>query len=263
MVSYDPQKKDGHNHFLKDGHLHFIKVDAGIFNGPGLSSTMDFDSKKDLIGRITLKPVRKKQIELSGGLSLLYGGWEQLSKFEYRVENLPSGDKSFVVDSSLTNVGNTAPRHYYGADLQIKWIRKWGITEWRAEYWTGKQSGTTKNTANPEVLPVVPTYIRNFNGAFFYFLQDIVNPKNQLLVKYDWYDPNSKVAGKEIGRPGTNFYEGDIKFSTLGFGFSRVLTQNVKLVLYYEIVKNETTLLTGYTADVKDNLFTARLQFRF
>jgi hypothetical protein len=176
---------------------------------------------------------------------------------------LPSGDKTFTVDSSLSNIGNTAPRHYYGADLQVKWIHKWGVTEWRAEYWTGKQSGTTKTTANPDLLPVVPTYIRDFNGAFFYFLQDIVNPKNQLLVKYDWYDPNSKVAGKEIGRPGTNLYEGDIKFSTLGFGFSRVLTQNVKLVLYYEIVKNETTLLTGYTADVKDDLFTARLQFRF
>lgn len=263
MVSYDPQKKDGHNHFVKDGHLHFIKVDAGLFNGPGLSSTMDFDSKKDLIGRITLKPVRKKQVELSGGLSILYGGWEQLSKFKYRIQKLPSGDNSFTVDSSLSNIGKTAPRHYYGADLQIKWIHKWGVTEWRAEYWNGKQSGTTKTTANPETLPIVPTYVRDFNGAFFYFLQDIVNPKNQVMVKYDWYDPNTKVSSKEIGKPGTSLFEGDIKFSTLGLGFSRQLTTNVKLVLYYEIVTNEKTLLAGYTEDLKDNLLTARLQFRF
>jgi len=263
MISYDPQQKDGHNHLLKDGHSHLIKVDAGIFNGPGLSATTDFDSKKDIIGRVTLKPLRKKQIELSGGLSFLYGGWEQVSKFEYRVINTPSGDKTFSVDSSLANIGETAPRHYYGADLQLKWIHKWGVTEWRAEYWTGKQSGTSTSTVNPGTIPVVPTYIRNFNGAFFYFLQDIVNPKNQLLVKYDWYDPDTKVEGKQIGKPGTSLFEGDIKFSTLGLGYARQMTTNIKLVLYYEIVTNEKTLLVGYTEDVKDNLFTARLQFRF
>jgi hypothetical protein len=263
MISYDPQQRDGHNHFVKDGHIHFIKVDAGIFNGPGLSSTMDFDSKKDFIGRITLKPVRKKKIEISGSLSLIYGGWEQRSKFEYRLARQSSGDKSFLVDSSLSNIGQTAPRHYYGADMQVKWIHQWGVSEWRAEYWTGKNSGTATSTANPGTLPNVPTYIRNFNGAFFYFLQDIFNPKNQVLFKYDWYDPNIKVAGREIGKPGTNLFEGDIKFSTLGMGFVRELTRNVKLTLYYEIVTNETTQLTGYTTDIKDNLFTTRLQFRF
>jgi hypothetical protein len=263
MISYDPQKKDEHNHFVKDGHAHFIKVDAGIFNGPGLSSTMDFDSKKDFIGKITLKPVRRKAVEISGSVSILYGGWEELSKFEYRLKKSPSGDKNFAVDSSLSNIGNTAPRHYYGSDLQFKWIHKWGVSEWRAEYWTGKNAGTISSTANPGTLPVVPTYIRDFNGAFFYFLQDIVNPKNQLLFKFDWYDPNSKVSGKEIGKPGTNLTEGDIKYSTLGMGYSRELTRNVKMTLYYEIVKNETTLLTGFTSDIKDNLFTARLQFRF
>jgi hypothetical protein len=263
MISYDPQKQDSHNHFVKDGHTHFIKVDAGIFNGPGLSSTMDFDSKKDFIGRIILKPLRKKSIEISGSVSFLYGGWEQLSKFEYRTRKLPSGDKSFTVDSSLSNIGSTAPRIYYGSDVQLKWIHKWGVTEWRAEYWTGKNAGTASSTVNPATLPAVPAYIRNFNGAFFYFIQDIVNPKNQLLLKYDWYDPNSKVSGREIGKPGTNLYEGDIKYSTLGMGYGRLLTTNVRLTLYYEIVTNESTLLTGYTTDVKDNLFTARLQFRF
>jgi hypothetical protein len=147
--------------------------------------------------------------------------------------------------------------------MQFKWIHKWGVSEWRAEYWTGKNSGTATSTANPGTLPNVPSYIRNFNGAFFYFLQDIVNPKNQLLLKYDWYDPNTQVAGREIGKPGTNLMEGDIKFSTLGMGFGREITRNVKLTLYYEIVTNETTQLTGYTTDIKDNLFTTRLQFRF
>ncbi|MEO5564701.1 MAG: porin [Chitinophagaceae bacterium] len=255
MISYEPQRKNAHNHF--------IKADVGVFNGPGLSATTDFDSKRDFIGRVILKPFRKKKIEMSGSVSVLYGGWEQISKFVYKVDMSPSGNKSFLVDSAASNIGKTAPRHYYGADFQLKWLHGWGITEWRAEYWTGKQSGTALTTANPGTLPIVPTFIRNFNGAFFYFLQNIVNSKNQLLVKYDWYDPNTRIAGNEIGKAGTNFTDSDIKFSTLGVGFARDITNTVKAVLYYEIVKNETTLLTGYTTDLKDNLFTCRLQFRF
>jgi hypothetical protein len=138
-----------------------------------------------------------------------------------------------------------------------------GNTEIRAEYWTGKQSGTAISTLNPGTLPTGPTYIRKFNGAFFYFIQDIINSKNQLLIKYYWYDPDKKVSGKQIGKSGTSFTEGDIKYSTLGLGFLREITNTVKLVLYYEFVTNETTAFTVYTHDLKDNLLTCRLQFRF
>jgi hypothetical protein len=39
--------------------------------------------------------------------------------------------------------------------------------------------------------------------------------------------------------------------------------ENLKLVLYYANVRNEKTQLAGFTDDVKDNVFTARMQFRF
>jgi len=35
------------------------------------------------------------------------------------------------------------------------------------------------------------------------------------------------------------------------------------VVGYYEFVKNESTLLPGYTHDLEDNVLTVRLQFRF
>ena len=67
-------------------------------------------------------------------------------------------------------------------------------------------------------LPV-PTYVRHFNGSFFYFLQNIINARHQLLVKYDWYDPNTKVKDTELGKPGTNLTIADIRFNTLGVGY--------------------------------------------
>lgn len=255
MVTYDPLRKRYKNVPLK--------IDAGFFNGQGLSGTTDFDSFKDLISRVTFKPQKAFQnVYISGGLSLLYGGWRQGTKYRYEMEDA-GGAKMFVLDSSISNMGKKAPRHYYGADVQLAKKYSWGKTEVRAEYWRGKQPGTALTTMNPGTLPLVPTYIRDFDGAFFYFLQNIVNDKWELMVKYDWYDPNTKVSGEEIGKAATNLTAADIKFKTVGFGFTRYFNENVKLLTYYDWVRNEKTALPDFTGDIEDNTFTCRLQMRF
>ena len=138
-------------------------------------------------------------------------------------------------------------------------------TELRAEFVTGKQTGIANNSETPTALLTGNDgfHIRNFNGAYFYLLQQIFNTKNQLLIKYDWYDPNTKVSGNEIGAAGSNFTAANIKYHTIGFGYVNYLTDNIKLVLYYAKVTNEKTQLAGFTGDVKDDVFTCRLQFRF
>ena len=83
------------------------------------------------------------------------------------------------------------------------------------------------------------------------------------MLKYDWYDPNTRVRGTEIGDARSNFGEADIKFSTLGAGYLYHINAYLKLLFYYEWVKNETTQLQGYTSDRSDNIFTIRTQFRF
>ena len=263
MVSYEPLRSD---HPLS----HF-KLDAGFFNGQGLSGVTDFDDHKDFISRLAIRPYSmsiSKNIELSGGLSFLRGGWKNPTKYVYESGLASNGDKIFIVDSSETNLGHSAPRHYYGADMQFKIKHGWGETELRAEHWFGTQPGTATSTSNPGALPTnngipLPTYVRHFNGSFFYFLQNIINKKHQLLFKFDWYDPNVKIKELEIGKPGTNLTAADIKFSTLGAGYVFHFNPQIKLILYYDFVKNETTQLAGYTSDLKDNIFTCRLQFRF
>ncbi len=254
MVSYESLRRSAKNKF--------IKLDAGLFNGQGLSGTIDFDSHKDFITRLTVKPIQLQKFSVSGGLSLLYGGWRQDSRYVFEMGTL-NGDKTFLLDSSASNIGDIAPRHYYGADIQILYNHQWGQTEWRAEYWQGQQPGTSVTTVNPGTLPQGPVYRRHFNGAFFYFLQDIVNEHHQLLLKYDWYDPNTKVSNEEIGETGTNLTPADIKYSTLGIGYAHYFNDNVKVIAYYEFVKNESTLLTDYQDDLSDNILTLRLQFRF
>jgi hypothetical protein len=255
MLTYEPQGKKKKNAFFK--------WDAGFFNGPGLSGSTDFDSYKDFISRITFKPMAfSKSFTVSGGLSLLYGGWRQATNYQYEV-GTKNGVPAFVVDSSMQNLGAEAPRHYYGADVQLQKESAWGKTELRAEYWRGKQPGTATTTTNPGTMPAGPTYIRNFDGAFIYLLQNIVNKRWEVMVKYDWYDPNTKVKTTQIGNPASNLTPADIKYVTLGTGITHYISENLKVLVYYDWVQNESTAVEGYTSDVMDNVFTCRLQLRF
>jgi hypothetical protein len=255
MVSFEPRRKD---HPLR----HF-KLDVGFFNGPGLSSPADYDSYKDLIARASVKPYAlSKTVSFSAGLSLLNGGFLQNTRYIYR-EGESNGIKTFVPDSSLSNLNTKAPRRYAGADVQVKFKHKSGYTELRAEYWQGTQTATAATSETPAALLTEPSYTRKFNGAFIYLLHNIVNVHHQLGIKYDWYDPNTRVSGNDIGRPGSSLSATDIKYSTLGFGYLCYINDNLKLVLWYDMIKNENTQLAGYSSDLKDNTFTCRLQFRF
>ena len=257
MISFEPRRKDH--------PLHYLKIDAGFFNGQGLPATADFDSHKDLITRIALKPFPlSKKILFSTGISYLDGGFLQNTKYVFTVNDNGSG-KTFTIDSSLANAGKIAPRKYYGTDAQLKIKNKAGYTELRAEFITGTQTATLNSSETPAVLLAGNEgyYTRKFNGAYFYLLQNIFNTHHQLAVKYDWYDPNTSVKGNDIGKAGTNLNAADIKFSTLGFGYIHYVNENLKLVLWYEKVTNEKTQLNGFTTDVKDDVFTCRLQFRF
>lgn len=257
MISLDVRKE---KHLLK-----YIRFDAGFFNGQGINAAADFDNKKDFISRLSLKPIKlNKSITFSAAISYLNGGLLQNTKYVYSTQ-ASSDLKRFSVDSSSTNQGKISPRIYKGIDAQLKIKNHIGFTELRAEYIYGTQTGTATSSETPTALMngYDGFYRRNFNGAYFYFLQHLFSLKHQLTIKYDWYDPNTKVKRNDIGNAGSNLNAADIKYSTLNIGYNYAVTPVVKLMLFYAIVKNEYTQLTGFTSDVKDNVFTARLQFRF
>lgn len=255
MISFEPRKPNN--------PLRYLKIDAGLFNGQGLAASTDFDSHKDFITRAGMKPYPiTKNIILSFEGSYLNGGLLQSTRYIYNINNT---GKSFKVDSSAANLGKIAPRKYYGADAQLKIKCKAGFTEFRAEYITGKQTGLANTSETPATLPDAngSFYIRKFDGAYFYFLQNFISPAHQFIIKYDWYDPNISVSANDIGIAGNNLSPADIKYSTLGFGYIHYINENLKLLLWYDKVSNEKTKLRGYTTDVKDDIFTCRLQFRF
>lgn len=257
MVSFDSRDK---SHRLK-----YLKIDAGFFNGQGLAATADFDSHKDFITRIALKPYSlNKILIISAAASYLNGGFIQNTNYRYQLADLNAG-KTFVVDSAGINAGTILPRKYYGADLQLKIKNKAGVTEFRAEFMVGTQTATINSSETPPALLQAREgyYVRNFYGAYLYLLHHFVNAHHQIGVKLDWYDPNTKVTGMDIGTPGTTLGAADIKFTTLGFGYINYLNENIKLVVWYDKVMNEKTQLPQFINNIKDDVFTCRVQFRF
>ena len=251
MVSLEPRKKNS--------PLRWLKVDAGIFNGQGLTAKEEYDSYKDIIGRISVKPIKiTPSISVTGGASIFQGGMLQNTKDIYRME-----DKQFIVDSSQQNIGTRVPRRYRGVDAQVTFDNPWGKTQLRSEYWWGTQTASAFESNTPGVVLAEPSYIRQFNGAFFYLVQDVVNEKHQVVLRYDFYDPNRLVDGTQIGKLNSNTHEGDVRFNTFSAGYLHYFNEHMKLMLWYDFIKNEHTSLNGYTTDRKDNLFTCRIQFEF
>ena len=129
---------------------------------------------------------------------------------------------------------------------------------------------TTSTTASNTPIDI---YVRKFNGAYFYFLQNLGHSPWQAIVKYDWYDPNTDVEGDEIGKKafgntGSNTKNTtnstDLKYTTLGLGLAYRWDTNVKITAYYDMVKNETSKnLNNWTNDVMDDVFTLRVQVKF
>jgi len=245
-----------------------FRIDAGLYNGQGVTAPNEYDNYKDLITQLVWKPTLiAKHLYAAGGVSLLHGGIGQTVKVAYRMTE-KNGTIDFAADSLTTRVGDKLPRNYYGANLRFRYMTSWGATELRGEYWSGTQTAYQGTSETPGTQPLdnvgkfIPMYIRPFSGGFVVFLQNIVNTKHQVGVKYDWYDPNTKVAGKELGL-NNSFTQADIKYGTLGFGYIYTMSYNFKVTLWYDRVNNEITSIPGYEKDVDDNVFTCRLQFTF
>ncbi len=244
--------------------LNPLKIEAGFFNGTG-NNANDFDSQKDFIGNIHWnKTLKSEKFSYGLGTSFYNGGWANGTKYLYSMATLPNGSNGFMVDSAAENKFAISKRIYTGFDFQlgINWVA--GLTILRGEFITGQQPGTANSSVSVNAQPLSDAYNRKFNGANFYFIQNILKTKHQFVLKYDWYDPNIQASGNEIGQAGTKLTAADIKYTTLGIGWVYKVNANIKFTVYYALVRNEITEnIPALSSDLKDNVITLRTQFKF
>ncbi len=238
--------------------LGYFNFKGGLFAGNGVNA--EVDNKKDFIGRLGFSlPFYEENLAIDGGVSMYVGGVK-----------LAAGKSIFTVNNPTLAAADTkttySDRNYLGIDMQVYYaLPILGNFTLRGEFINGKQpGGNALSSSSPTALQTGDLYLRNFSGYYINYVQNL-GDKNQLVVKYDVYDPNTDVEGNQIGALAVaKLGSGDIKYSTLGLGLVHYWDDNIKFVFYYDSVSNETSSkLTGFNSDLKDNVFTFRIQYKF
>jgi len=236
----------------KTSSLNFLKLDAGLFAGNGIRP--EIDSRMDFIGHLSATKTIKKDMVISGGISAYLGGVFQGTDNVYVMKN-----NVWVLDAT-DGYGKFAQRNYFGIDAQFNTKTSAGLTQLRGEYIFGKNPGNAGGAYDFKLtaLPTGDTYMRNISGGYVILTQELGKLPFTFVAKYDWYNPNTDIAGNDI----TN--KGEISMSNIGLGLFWDIVPAFRLTAYYDIVKNETSEnVTGWEKDRKDNVFTLRLQYKF
>jgi len=256
----------------KSSPLNILKLEAGMFAGNGIKP--QFTSHMDFIGHLTATQQINDNTVLSGGVSAYLGG-----TLQQHTQTFVMKDRAWVVDSDTKdNIGKYAKRQYIGFDVQFSTITAAGLTFLRGEYIFGEHPGelSAPYPFNFNGLPpATPVYMRKINGGYALLTQDIGQTPLSVIIKYDWYNPNTGISGDDIGASsGTN--ANDITKSNIAFGLYWRINPALRLTAYYDIVNNETTQqlkaakdesgkITAYGWDEKRkaDVFTLRLQYKF
>ncbi len=255
------------------GPLSFLRAKVGAFNGMGVTAAEN-DNNKDIIGRLGVSlPFYEQNMALDAGVSIYNGKVRNVDKYVYAVDG-PA--KKWTVDSTSTNKNVYHDRNYMGIDAEYYAdMPIIGGMSLRTEFITGDQP-SLKGSNTFYIAPAVTTdptvtalYERKFTGYYVNYIQNI-GMMDLFVLKYDTFDPNTEVAGDDIGAAGNNSGSADIMYNTLGVGWVHHLDGNVKLVVYYDMPANEkvnTVVTSGsllpFKEDIKDNVLTVRMQYKF
>ena len=258
----------------EDGPLSMFNAKIGVYNGQ-TNVLNENDDYKDVIGRVGFKyPLTDIGLAIDGGVSGYMG----------KVTNTDTtkGGKTFTMNGTTwtadTNQKKTQiDRQYIGADLQVYYtLPVVGGLCLKGEFISGKhptKSGDD-NYYSPAVYPNNSSvYNRNVMGYYAYLVQNLDPIGCQLVVKYDYFDPNTKVSAGDFTSATTTLTKGDIAYSTLGLGVLCYVPwdPNTRLMLYYEMPKNEkldpakvtTGSMVAYTKAINANMLTFRVQYKF
>jgi hypothetical protein len=223
-------------------------------NFTGLQS-VDYDSKKDLMGRLVYSfKLPGAGIGIDLGPNFYYGH----TGIKY---NTFVSDENGKLDSTTYKGGDYLPKQWVGGEIQI-FADFLGGMSLKGEYVQGVNSGTSisnqSSSASTATKRSDPTKVRNFKGYYLYLIKN-VGSKNQLVLKYDYYDPNTSLSGDAA--------KGEVNWKTYTVAWQYYLNDNIRISLQYEMPKYEAN--ASRPSDYKDvtgvygNTLGIRVQAKF
>ena len=266
----------------------YFRLDANVVNGQGVGNgaagslqTGTYESRRDFIGRIKLGKMWElngSKFGINGGFSYYNGGVLQTTNNVFVLQK-----DSATCLMGYVNIGTSSgvlkknyKREYFDGYLELKSDYPIGITTLRAEYIGGLQPGVATSSSVPlgplNNAPINDLYLRRFNGGAINFTQSFKTKfkshtmMHDITVKFDWYNPQIQIKGKNLVDTGQTAQLGlsitDMSYYTIGFGYSIIPYNWFKLMIWYDYVVNENTNLTNWNNNYKkDNVLTIRTQF--
>ncbi|MCK9422194.1 MAG: OprO/OprP family phosphate-selective porin [Bacteroidales bacterium] len=274
-----------------------LKIQLALFNGnDGLTITdvngsninpvnNDFDNHKDFMGRVTYA----FKLGSVGGLTI--GAHGYYGAIKANTTDVLNSD--YTYNKTLDNIGKLIRKNWVGFEAQLYFDVLGGLAL-KGEYIFGingtpgyssktsvvspmtsslKNDTLTLTTLTTNTINNRPAIERNFNGYYVYLIKNI-GKRNQIAIRYDYYDPNSKLASDQIGiakwdagiaaKTDNNYtYAGtdpviatntqtktvvnnslksgtsDIKYQTITLAYTYFFDDNIKFMLAYEIPMNK------------------------
>lgn len=236
-----------------------LKLQLGIFNGNFgqgaiANQVRDVDSNKDVMARATYSfSFPSKGLGIDIGAHGYFGSTKVLQQPTTPIKFYDVDNNQFTPAS-----GDTLKKDWFGAEAQI-YYDFLGGTSLKGEYIAGTYSGTSNAAQTFSGIGV--DKVRNFKGYYLSLTKNI-GKLFQTDIRFDSFDPNSKLSGNAVTRAD------DLKYDTWTFAVQYFYDENVKVVLGYTMPLNEQSDLVGgdyatTSKDKKDSTFSIRLQARF
>ncbi|HTX88481.1 MAG TPA: hypothetical protein VMC08_05790, partial [Bacteroidales bacterium] len=288
----------------------------------------DFDPYKDVMARF----VYTFKLGNFGALDLGVNGY-----FGYLKATSDTVLKSDYTFDKKVSVGKALNRSWVGGELRLYMDVLGGLSiksEWMAGVNAYPGFSATASVTNPTTSTItgdtltlaglttkttsyLPDIRRNFMGGYVYIIKNI-GKHHQIAVRWDYYDPNTKIKGDQIGvtkyggsyatstttsstiagsptiiqtnttktATNTTYKSGidDIAYNTFSFAYTYFITDNIKIMLNYDLPLNEKVgkdaktnignVTQNYTVNnvagtndfsnhVKQGLLTLRFQVKF
>lgn len=254
--------------------------------GTNLNSTenKDFDNSKDIMVRGTYS------LKFGNFGALDFGAHGYFGSLKSNSLKTLSSDYSTIKDVKL---GDAVKRNWVGGEFQL-FADVLGGMSIKGEYIAGKNASIgyapIAAAGTTAAVPGVANFQNNFSGYYLYLIKNL-GKKNQFALRYDYYDPNTDIKGKDVkvlkytSPDATTLAsrtsgKSDLATSTLSLALHHYFDDNLRISLNYDIVKNEKVgsegLLTesytnpdgtkgtlDYGKVINQNLLTLRIQAKF
>jgi phosphate-selective porin len=239
-----------------------FKLQVALFNNTFLGDLKQTapvfgDNFTYLMARLTKSFAVTEGLDIDLGAHIRYGTVPANSD-----KVIESGENKNTTIFKSVKPGDALDRTWFGGEIQIYADIFSGLTDGflgatkiLGEYITGKDVDVLPTKTNTSAGNIAAyNRIRDISGFYAMLVQNI-GTDFQIAAKYDSYDPNTKIDDAKINDVN------ELTENTIGFGIHNYTFSNVRLSLWYDMVKRQETD-TYKTAPINNTLI-FRIQYKF